>query len=107
MRGNSGVQAPVATTNSARLDNLTRAAEVYLRDPLGATVQEEWWGWRPMMPDGVPIIDRTPRWQNVFIAAGHSMLGVSMATGTGRLIAEMVEGKPPHIPVEPYRLGRF
>ena len=96
-----------ASMNRARLGNLTRAAEVYLRDPLGATVQEEWWGWRPMMPDGVPIIDRTPKWNNVFIAAGHSMLGVSMSTGTGRLIAEMVDGKPPHIPVEPYRLGRF
>jgi D-amino-acid dehydrogenase len=96
-----------ASMNRARLENLTRAADIYLRDPVGATVHEEWWGWRPMMPDGVPIIDRTPKWGNVFIAAGHSMLGVSMSTGTGRLIAELVDGKRPHIPVEPYRLGRF
>lgn len=96
-----------ATMNRDRLANLTRGAEIYLRDPVGATIHEEWWGWRPMVPDGLPIIDRTPKWDNVFIAAGHGMLGVSMAAGTGRLVAELVSGQPTHIPAAAYSLARF
>jgi glycine/D-amino acid oxidase-like deaminating enzyme len=40
-------------------------------------------GWLPMTWDGLPIIDRSPALENVAIAAGHNMLGVSMAPATG------------------------
>ncbi len=60
-----------------------------------------------MTPDSLPIIDRCPAFDNVFVAAGHNMLGVSMATATGKLIAELVNGTEPHIPVEPMSLKRF
>ena len=47
-------------------------------------MQEEWWGWRPMVPDGKALIGRLPKFDNAWLAAGHGMLGVSMATGTGK-----------------------
>ena len=50
----------------------------------GEPVQEEWWGWRPMVYDGKPIIDRSPALENVLIAAGHGMLGLSMADRDGQ-----------------------
>ena len=78
--------------NRSRLSILTDAAKLYLRDPLAEPVQEEWWGWRPMTFDGLPIIDRSPAMANVMIAAGHNMLGLSMAPGTGKLVAEMLGG---------------
>jgi D-amino-acid dehydrogenase len=96
-----------ATLNRARLGILTDAAKLYLRDPLAEPVQEEWWGWRPMTPDGLPVIDRAPAAGNVLIAAGHNMLGLSMAPATGRLVAELLGGTPPHLDPAPYRLGRF
>jgi len=92
------------TLNRDRLSILTEGAKVYLREPLAVPVQEEWWGWRPMTPSGLPIIDRAPAASNVLIAAGHNMLGLSMATATGKLVAEMLGGEKTHIPIEPYRL---
>jgi D-amino-acid dehydrogenase len=93
--------------NRERLGLLTDAAKIYLRDPVAEPVQEEWWGWRPMTYDGLPIIDRAPAAGNILIAAGHNMLGLSMATATGKLVAEMLQGASPHIDPAPYSLKRF
>ena len=41
------------------------------------------------------------------IAAGHNMLGLSMAPATGRLVAELLGDDRPHIDPAPYRIGRF
>jgi D-amino-acid dehydrogenase len=95
------------TMNDSRLELLTSAARLYLRDPVAGPVQERWWGWRPMVPDGLPIIGRVPRMRNVWIAAGHGMLGLSLATGTGKLVSELVLGKTPHVDPHPYRVERF
>ena len=94
------------TLNRARLSLLTDVAKLYLKDPLAEPVQEEWWGWRPMTYDSLPIIDRVPAASNVVIAAGHNMLGLSMATGTGKLVAEMLGDGKTHIDAAPYRLRR-
>jgi D-amino-acid dehydrogenase len=94
------------TLNRSRIDLLTDAAKLYLRDPLAEPVLEEWWGWRPMTYDGLPIIDRAPVADNVMIAAGHNMLGLSMATATGKLVAEMLGGASPHLDPGPYTLKR-
>lgn len=93
--------------NRDRLSILTGGAAVYLREPLAVPVQEEWWGWRPMTYDGLPIIDRAPALGNVLIAAGHNMLGLSMATGTGKLVAELLGGATPHLDPAPYAIKRF
>ena len=63
--------------------------------------------WRPMTFDGPPIIDRAPKWQNVMLAAGHNMLGISLAPGTGKLVAELLNGQTLHLDPKPYRIGRF
>jgi D-amino-acid dehydrogenase len=60
-----------------------------------------------MTYDSVPILGPVPRKPNVFLAAGHSMLGVSMATSSGRLIAEMLSGDEPHVDPRPYAVERF
>ncbi|GIX00772.1 MAG: amino acid dehydrogenase [Pirellulaceae bacterium] len=90
-----------------RMTYLRRVAREYLRCEIGREVQERWFGWRPMTPDSVPIIDRSPRWKNAWIATGHNMLGLSMAPATGRLIAEMISGQETHLDTYPYRLNRF
>jgi D-amino-acid dehydrogenase len=91
----------------ARLEILRRAARHYLIEPEGAPVLEEWWGWRPMMPDGVPLVGAVPGLENVFLAAGHGMLGLSMAPASGRLVAELLTSATPHVDPAPYRVGRF
>jgi D-amino-acid dehydrogenase len=96
-----------AHLNRRRLELLRDGARPYLREPYTEPVQEEWFGWRPMTYDGKPIIDRSPALANVWIAAGHNMLGLSMAPATGRLVAELLAGRTPHVDPAPYAVRRF
>jgi D-amino-acid dehydrogenase len=96
-----------SSLNRRRLQLLRDAARHYLREPYTEPVEEEWFGWRPMTYDGKPIIDRSPVMTNVLIAAGHNMLGLSMAPATGKLVAEILDGEAPHIDPAPYSLRRF
>jgi D-amino-acid dehydrogenase len=91
------------TLNRRRLELLRDGARPYLQEPYGEPVLEEWYGWRPMTYDGKPVIDRSPTLDNVFVAAGHNMLGLSMAPATGKLIAELLDGATPHIDSAPYQ----
>lgn len=96
-----------ATLNRKRIDALRRGADLYLREPAGGEVEEEWCGWRPMTWDSRPIIDRSGRLANVWIAAGHSMLGLTLAPATGKLVAQMISGERPHVDPSPYSMSRF
>jgi D-amino-acid dehydrogenase len=86
---------------------LSGAARHYLREPSAEPVVERWYGWRPMTFDGIPIIDRSPALANVVIAAGHNMLGLSMAPATGKLVAELLGEARPSIDPRPYTATRF
>lgn len=93
--------------NNKRLQALKDAGREYLKNPYSDTVYEEWWGWRSMTPDGVPIIDRAEGFQNLYLAFGHNMLGMSMGPATGKMLAEMIQGKPTHVDNQLYKLNRF
>lgn len=95
------------TINPKRLQLLKTAAEKYLYEPYCEPIEETWFGWRPMTWDGKPIIDRSPAMKNVWIAAGHNMLGLSMAPGTGRLLKELMLGEEPHLDPSHFAASRF
>lgn len=90
-----------------RIRLLKDGAKDYLCEPYCEPLIEEWYGWRPMTYDSLPIIDFSPTYRNVIIAAGHNMLGLTMAPATGKLVAEMAGGSARHIDPAPYRAGRF
>ena len=92
--------------NQRRLGALTRGFQSYSDQWQFNGKKEEWCGFRPMTMDGLPFIDRSPRLINVMIAAGHNMIGLSAAPGTGKLVAEIMEGASPHIDPQPYRITR-
>ena len=56
-----------------------------------------WNGFRPCSPDGLPYLGRTRAASNVVVAAGHAMMGVSLAPITGKLAAQVLAGEPPAI----------
>ncbi|MET0232545.1 MAG: FAD-dependent oxidoreductase [Rhodanobacteraceae bacterium] len=93
--------------NRTRLDALRRGAAEYLHEPEGASVVEEWYGWRPMTPDDLPLLGRAPGMENLVLATGHGMLGVSMSAITGLLVSEVIAGKPPSLDLAPYAAARF
>jgi D-amino-acid dehydrogenase len=94
------------TLDPTRLDLLRKTAQRYLREPEAEPITERWWGWRPMVADGKPIIGQAPGLDNVLIAAGHGMLGLSMAPATGKLVAELLTGAAPHVDPTPYAVTR-
>ena len=75
-------------------------AEVFKPGPV-------WSGIRPCTPDGVPIIGRVPGYRNVIGAGGHAMVGITLSAGTGRLVADLVDERPPDLALAAFAVGRF
>jgi D-amino-acid dehydrogenase len=93
-----------STLRRKRLDALYRGGRRFLRGDLNREVFERWCGWRPMTPTELPIIDRVPRLENLIVATGHGMMGVSMAPATALLVRALVTGEDCGIDPAPYRI---
>ena len=96
-----------STLNQRRLDALKRGAAEYLEEAEGPAVEEQWYGWRPMTYDDLPIIGRAPGFSNLTLATGHGMLGVSLSAITAQLVMEQLTGRAPSLDPTPYRPERF
>jgi D-amino-acid dehydrogenase len=66
-----------------------------------------WMGHRPSLPDSLPVIGPSRRSPDVFYAFGHGHVGMTGGPMTGKLIAELVSGRPPAIDLDPFRASRF
>jgi D-amino-acid dehydrogenase len=88
----------------ARIEN---SAREYLRLVEKLDVKETWAGLRPTTPDGVPIIGKSPKHENLFLATGHAMLGLSLGPGTGQVVADLLTGRKPAFDLSPLRAERF
>lgn len=58
---------------------------------------EPWAGLRPCSPDGLPYIGKTRKYDNLIVATGHAMLGISLGPITGQLVSEIAGENTPHI----------
>ena len=90
-----------------RIDQIIRLARSRLDLDDELIERETWAGLRPVTPDGVPIISRSSRWDNVTIAAGHAMVGLSTGPGTGRLVAQLVRRSPTEFDTSVFDIARF
>jgi D-amino-acid dehydrogenase len=99
----AGLEAPA---NPKRWDIMIRHATALLPG-LGPKMSSTWMGFRPSMPDSLPVIGPSARHANVFYAFGHGHLGLTLGAVTGRLIAELVTRRQPSIDLSPYRVTRF
>lgn len=66
-----------------------------------------WYGYRPCSADGLPYIGRVKKFTNLTIATGHSMLGLSLGAGTGKLVNEVVNNLPTSMGIKPFSVERF
>jgi glycine/D-amino acid oxidase-like deaminating enzyme len=80
---------------------LDRAAE-FLPTLADLSVIRTWTGFRPATPDKLPLIGAWERTPGLWIAAGHEGLGIAMALGTARLLADLVAGRPTPIDAAPF-----
>ena len=68
---------------------------------------ERWMGYRPSMPDSLPVIGPAPGRKNVYFAFGHGHLGLTMSAVTGKIISDLAAGKTPDFDLAPFRAERF
>jgi glycine/D-amino acid oxidase-like deaminating enzyme len=76
-------------------------------DDLIALIRDPWVGGRPLLPDGLPVIDRLPGHDDVFVSTGHGMLGITLAPASARALRDYVlSGRRPEV-LAPFRSDRF
>ena len=66
-----------------------------------------WAGMIDTMPDVVPVIDRVAAVPGLTVATGMSGHGFGIGPGVGRIVADLVLGRPPGHDLTRFRLGRF
>lgn len=66
-----------------------------------------WHGYRPCSPDGLPYIGKSKKIENLIVATGHAMMGMSTGPATGKLVAQMFAGEKTEMDVSLFRVDRF
>lgn len=66
-----------------------------------------WHGLRPCSPDGLPYIGRSQKISNLVIATGHSMMGLSLGPGTGKVVSELIDREKTSIALSAFNPERF
>ena len=94
--------------NKVRVEAIANGARLYYPD-LNLTAEEKGnaaCGLRPVTPDGLPYIGKSKACKNLTLAAGHAMMGWSMATATGKLVQEVIDDKKPSVKMELFNPDR-
>lgn len=91
------------STDAATCQRLHAEAAELLPALAAAQPIQHWAGLRPGSPDNIPVIDRHPDFDNVFVNAGHYRYGVTMAPASAELLVDLMEGRPPALDPAPYR----
>ena len=89
-----------------RVAKLVEGARSLFPD-LPETPDREWMGFRPSLPDSLPVIGPSQGGAEVIHAYGHGHLGVTMAPVTARIVADLLAGRAPHVDLAPVLPGRF
>ena len=97
-----GLTAPPSPHRIARLLEGARAIFPDLPEP-----SRDWMGFRPSMPDSLPVIGPSRGGANVILAFGHGHIGLTLAPITARIVADMIAGRQPGLDVSPYAATRF
>ena len=93
--------------DAARVDALVRAAGRIVPALAGARIRGVWRGIRPCAPDGLPIVGRPERADNLILATAHAMMGLTLAPLTGQLVADLVQGRAARADMAPLSPDRF
>jgi D-amino-acid dehydrogenase len=98
-----GLDAP---PNWQRAEVLRKHLKAWFPD-IDDSGASRWMGFRPSMPDSLPVISRAPKYRNAVFAFGHGHCGLMLGARTGRLVADMVAGREPEVDMTPFRADRF
>ncbi len=97
-----GLKNPLS---KSRIKNLIEGAK-YMLDGLPEH-QDEWLGFRPSLPDFLPVIGPSKNYKNVFYSFGHHHLGWTLGAISGKIISKMIANENTNLNLEPYSSRRF
>ena len=97
-----GLKNPLS---KSRIKNLIEGAK-YMLDGLPEH-QDEWLGFRPSLPDFLPVIGPSKNYKNVFYSFGHHHLGWTLGAVSGKIISKMIAKENTNLNLEPYSSRRF
>ena len=97
-----GLTAPPSPHRLQKLLDGARAIFPDLQEP-----DRDWMGFRPSMPDSVPVIGPSAHGAEVIHAYGHGHIGLTLAPITAQIVAALVAGKAPPVDMAPYLPSRF
>ncbi|MBN8826488.1 MULTISPECIES: FAD-dependent oxidoreductase [unclassified Spirosoma] len=97
------------TINMNRVRGIVQSINRYYPDitvdmPAADTV---WRGLRPCSPDGLPYIGKSKHLDNVVLATGHGMMGLSLGPATGKLVSEVITDKVSSMDISSFAPDRF
>ncbi|EKS69479.1 MULTISPECIES: FAD-dependent oxidoreductase [Caballeronia] len=99
----AGIDAP---PNYRRSDALLELGKRFIQG-IDDTDAVKWMGHRPATPDSLPVIGASPRMPSVVHAFGHGHLGLTQSATTAALVADVLAGRTPRVPLTPYSIARF
>ena len=102
------IAGKAGVVNQKRIDGMLESInkfmpEVDIDKPLNNAI---WSGLRPCSVDGLPYIGRVKKYTNLIVATGHSMMGVSLAPITGKIVKELISGKNTSVDLTPLKPER-
>jgi D-amino-acid dehydrogenase len=78
-----------------------------MRPTLDTREESTWMGFRPSLPDSLPVLGFSTNSKNVLYAFGHQHLGMTMGAVTGKLVSDLIAGRDPIAGMAPFRPNRF
>jgi glycine/D-amino acid oxidase-like deaminating enzyme len=69
-------------------------------------IERAWTGFRSATPDKLPLIGPSINDETVFLATGHEGLGITTSLATAQILADLIAGRTPAIPIAPYLPSR-
>lgn len=95
--------------NATRVEGIIKSVLRYFPDYQRQDFADQavWYGFRPCSPDGLPYIGQSQSYQNLFIATGHAMMGLSLAPITGKLMSQLLTKQKPDLDILALSPERF
>ena len=91
--------------SKGRIKNLVENAK-FMLDGLPEH-EDEWLGFRPTLPDFLPVIGPSKNYKNVFYSFGHHHLGWTLGAISGKIISKMISEEKTNLELDPYSSLRF
>ncbi|MDO7744487.1 MAG: FAD-dependent oxidoreductase [Pedobacter sp.] len=95
--------------NINRVKGIVESIPKYFPDmhPALPETKDIWYGFRPCSPDGLPYLGNSKSLQNLTVATGHGMMGISLGPATGKLVSELINGQSPSMDINPFSANRY